>query len=547
VSVKRAMVCAPLMPEFDRESGSRRIFDLIMLLRESGWAVSFVAENGRGGERYTHLLQQRGVAVYPMFSPHTDRLIEHGRLDLALFAFWHLAESHISKVRRLSPDTRIVVDTIDLHFVRNARRLFQPPGTLGGLGGSPSNGSSQAHGLSEKYGSEMVREINTYAAADAVLAVSRKEAGLITDLCGDPSLAWVVPDTEDLSVSPVPAADRAGITFVANFRHPPNVGAAEFLCREIVPLIAPDLLERHPVYVVGNGLNENIWRLARDLPNVRMVGWVPSVLPYLERARVSVIPLRYGAGTKRKLLQSLMLGTPAVSTGAGTEGMDLRDQEEVLVADGADAFAEAVTRLLTDDGLWERLARRGRHHVEATHGHNAVRAHLVAAVNAALAKPAKRLSGDNELKAAVRGPDHYRQLVQKVRRAVVEVVPAGATAIVLSRGDSAFLQLDGRTAWHFPQERNGIYAGHYPADSSAAVQHLEALRAGGGQFLVVPNTALWWLTHYQDFARHLKLHCREVFRQEDTCIIFELREPDATDDRRCGLGGLAVSVEPAEP
>src|SRR5262245_48255481 len=104
MSVRRVLIGAPMMPEFDRECGSRRIFDLIMLLREAGWAVSFVAENGRGGERYTHLLQQRGVAVYLGFGERVERLLTRGRLDLAIFAFWHLAEAQMSVVRRLSPE-----------------------------------------------------------------------------------------------------------------------------------------------------------------------------------------------------------------------------------------------------------------------------------------------------------------------------------------------------------------------------------------------------------------------------------------------------------
>ena len=122
MNTKRALVCAPLMPEFDRESGSKRIFDSIEFLREAGWAVSFVAENPNGGERYARILQQRGVAVYCGFNAQTEKMIAYGRFDLAIFAFWYLAESYMPTVRSLSPATRVIVDTIDLHFLRQARR-----------------------------------------------------------------------------------------------------------------------------------------------------------------------------------------------------------------------------------------------------------------------------------------------------------------------------------------------------------------------------------------------------------------------------------------
>src|SRR3954471_24434175 len=125
MTVKRVLIAAPLLPEFDRESGSQRIYDTVMFLREAGWAVSFVAENARGGDRYARLLQQRGVAVYEGFGERLERLLTRGRLDLVIFAFWHLAEAQMQLVRRLAPRARIVVDTIDLHFLRDARRLFQ--------------------------------------------------------------------------------------------------------------------------------------------------------------------------------------------------------------------------------------------------------------------------------------------------------------------------------------------------------------------------------------------------------------------------------------
>src|SRR4029453_5063755 len=104
------------------------------------------------------------------------------------------------------------------------------------------------------------------------------------------------------------------------------------------------------------------------LPFVRMVGWVPSVVPYLEHARLTVLPLRYGAGTKRKLLQTLAISTPAVSTAIGAEGFDLIDQTHVLIADEPATFAASIARLVQDDRLWRRLARNGRVHITKRQG-----------------------------------------------------------------------------------------------------------------------------------------------------------------------------------
>ena len=525
---KHALVVAPLMPEFDRESGSQRVLDLIVFLRQSGWAVSFAAENGRGGERYAEMLRQMGVAAYERLGPETDELMSSGCLDLVVCVFWYTAERLAGKLRRRTPRTRVIVDTIDLHFLRHAR------GLLGGLDGAASGDAGGGGRLGSKYGEDVVKELNAYAGADGVFTVSQKEADLLNDLCGDPRLAHVVPDSEELAASTVPIAERRGLTFVANFRHPPNVDAAEFLCKQVLPRVDMDLLERHPVSIVGNALNDKIRAFADGLPHVKMVGWVPSVIPYLERARASVIPLRYGAGTKRKMVQALMVGTPTVSTSPGTEGLDLEDEKHVLVADDPARFAAAVERLLRDDALWHRLAADGRAHVLARHGHETARSRLQAAVAAVMRRPRRGGggAGDSDGPSAT-GADaaagsartDYDRLRQRVRQTVCDAVPAASTVIVVSKGDDELLKLGGRQAWHFPQADGGAYAGHHPEDSTAAVKQLEFLRGRGGEFLVFPATSLWWLKHYEGLRRHLDRRYRQVVRQDETCVIYELRPP----------------------
>jgi glycosyltransferase involved in cell wall biosynthesis len=384
----RALVCAPRMPEFDHEGGSRRVWHLIGLLQEAGWAVSFVAQDGTGGERYAALLRGRGVAVYAgpesrwagdEYLADPNRLIAAGRFDLALLHVWNIAEDYLPRFRVLSPDTRVVVDSIDLHFLRHARDIF--------LRGGADDPQARLDG---PYADQLTREINTYAAADAVLTVSQKEADLINDLTADATLAWTVPDYEDLPPSAVPFAARRGMLFLGNFRHPPNVDAVRYLCDDILPQLDPALLAAHPVSIVGNALGEVPGVSGGSPGGVRAVGWVPSVVPYLHHARLTVVPLRTGAGTKRKLLQSLMAGTPAISTTIGVEGLGLRDDEEVLVADDPAAFAGAIARLLHDERRWAALATRGREAVVVAHGRETVRRRFLEVLAAVLARPQRQ-------------------------------------------------------------------------------------------------------------------------------------------------------------
>ena len=74
---------------------------------------------------------------------------------------------------------------------------------------------------------------------------------------------------------------------------------------------------------------------------------------------------------------------------------------------------------------------------------------------------------------------------------------------VISKGDAGLLEFEGRAGWHFPQTPSGAYAGHHPADSAAAIAHLEELRTRGAEYLVIPETAAWWLEYYDEFAGYL--------------------------------------------
>jgi glycosyltransferase involved in cell wall biosynthesis len=354
---------------------------MVLFLRDLGWSVTFIAQNNRADARYVHNLEQLGVTTYCGFGKETQRLFASAQndsdcgLDLAMFAFWYLAEEQMPLLREVSPQTRIIVESIDLHFVRNARRILQ-----GDFGGEPGK-------LDANYAQEMMRELNVYSEADAVLTVSSKEAELINDLTGNPSLTFVVPDSEDLESSPVPFEERKGILFVGNFRHPPNVDAVGYLCHKVLPLVDPQLLAEHPLYIVGNGLPDKVRAYAEGLANVKVVGWVHSLKPYFERLKISVIPLLYGAGTKRKLLQSIMTGTPTVSTPIGVEGVGLTHGRHALVAEDPRSFARSMEELLTDRQLWEKIAVEGRRWIVPRHGRAAAREKLKSALDAIFSKP----------------------------------------------------------------------------------------------------------------------------------------------------------------
>ena len=122
----------------------------------------------------------------------------------------------------------------------------------------------------------------------------------------------------------------------------------------------------------------------------------------------------------------------------------------------------------------------------------------------------------------------YDAVLEQLPAAVMELVPAGARVLVVTRGDERLLALDGRTGGHFPQTADGAYAGHHPLDSAQAIDEVERMRAAGWRYLVFPVTALWWLDHYGELRRHLETTGRLLLRSEGLGVIYGLLAPVTT-------------------
>jgi hypothetical protein len=130
----------------------------------------------------------------------------------------------------------------------------------------------------------------------------------------------------------------------------------------------------------------------------------------------------------------------------------------------------------------------------------------------------------------------YRRLILRMRGVVRDRVPRGSIVAVVSRGDPDLATFDRHKGWHFPQTDKGVYAGCHPADSAEAIAHVERLRARGARYLVIPETAFWWLDHYREFADYLQCRHRVLVRDERTCVLYALRKP-ASPKPRAKAGG----------
>jgi GT2 family glycosyltransferase len=130
--------------------------------------------------------------------------------------------------------------------------------------------------------------------------------------------------------------------------------------------------------------------------------------------------------------------------------------------------------------------------------------------------------------ARARQDVEFQGLVRRIRSVVKSSLPVGRTVLVVGKAEKELMRLPGAKAWCFPRTSDGAYPGFYPASSTAAIAHLEYLRARGADYLLIPAPCRWWLEHYRELSRHLEHRYRRVVDEADACIIFALRERPKT-------------------
>ena len=357
------LVMDALMPDPTRDAGSMQTIGLLRRLRELGWRVSFMADNRRATPDDILRLGRLGVETLCMpWSPDLPTWLrrEGKGLGAILVSRYYVAAPHLPLFRRHAPQARVLLELADVHFLREQRAAE--------LTGDAA--------LARQAKETRRRELGAVAASDVTLVVSTAEQQLLARELPQARVV-LVPNMHEVHGRQTPFGRRDGLLFVGGFGHPPNADAARWLATEIHPRIRarrPDIT----LHLVGDIPDD----ARRELAGAGIVlhGRVPDLLPMLEARRIALAPLRYGAGVKGKVNVAMSHGLPVVATSLAAEGMWLRDGDNALLADDADAFADAVLRLYDDEVLWTHLSDAGLENVRQHFSIDAARTALAAAL-----------------------------------------------------------------------------------------------------------------------------------------------------------------------
>ena len=201
------------------------------------------------------------------------------------------------------------------------------------------------------------------------IAVSPDDALRLREVAPE-SRVEVIPNGVDIDFfAPQAEADTAGCVFVGGTNWFPNRDALDWFAEDIAPRVTQMMPSAHTVWV-GHATEHEQARYQGE--RLSLTGYVDDVRPFVSRAACFVVPLRVGGGTRLKVLDAWAMGKAVVSTSQGCEGLATRPGENILIADDAKGFAEAVIAILKDDALRERLGAAGRQTAEAYYSWNAL-------------------------------------------------------------------------------------------------------------------------------------------------------------------------------
>ena len=335
---QRVIVFDHEVPAEDMDSGSVRMTAILDLLVEMGYKVTFVPHNRYRREPYASILCDRGIHVAWGWIDWRE-LVRGQAPELAFVIASRpsVAAEVIPFVTEVAPNVPIAYDMVDFHGLRIERR-------------------SQILNTNDMRHSEAMVELEQamVRAADLTIAVTEEEREMIHERVPDAQVT-VLPNIHRSPVSTAPFETRNGVMFIGSFRHTPNRDAINWLVDEIMPGIwsnDPSIT----LHLVGSDIPEDF--VDTSGANITNHGWVEDLSELFNTVRVSVAPLRFGAGIKGKVGDSLMRGVPVVTTTIGAEGFG-PVAEILLISDTTDGIVGHVLALHKDRTGWQKRADQG--------------------------------------------------------------------------------------------------------------------------------------------------------------------------------------------
>lgn len=332
-----------VVPEFDKDSGSNRLKEIMEIYIREGFQVAFVSKDIFIWQAYLSTYQRMGINIFYEYQKYKDYKYFISSFCAKSDFVWlygpNTFKRYFDKVKPLFPKAKFIYDMVDIHHLRYKRAMELD--------------SSNKH-LRKEFITYKEIELEASKKADYVVTISDEEKEYMKNNVPEVNSLVTISNIHypKIERQNLPSfTDRKDIIFIGSTHHP-NVDALYLLYKEIMPLVWEQYADIK-VHVLGN-----INTVINDIKDDKFIfhGFVPDVEPYFLNSKFMVAPLLIGAGVKGKIGQAFEYYLPVVTTTIGAEGMHLINEVNVLIADTPTDFAKAIMRLYEDEMLWEKLA-----------------------------------------------------------------------------------------------------------------------------------------------------------------------------------------------
>ena len=339
---KVILVVDHFVPEFDRDAGSRTTFEYLNMFIKQGFIVKFLGDNFNNKEPYTSILEQKGIEVLYGKKYH-DEIFDWIDLNKDNIDFIYLNRPHIAlnyiKYFKNNTNAKIIYYGHDLHFLREQREY------------------ELNHDETHKFESEKWKniELDIMRNSDIAYYPSYIEKNVINEI--DPKIkvkainAYIC-DKIDENYK-LKFKKRKGLIFVGGFRHRPNVDGITWFVENIYPIVKSKL--NIPLYIVGSEPPREIMKLEGNGITILANVSDEKLKELYDTVKIVIVPLRFGAGIKGKVIEAMSRGLPIVTTSVGAEG--IKNSEKILnITDDVNDFANKIIELYDNNDKLEELS-----------------------------------------------------------------------------------------------------------------------------------------------------------------------------------------------
>jgi glycosyltransferase involved in cell wall biosynthesis len=350
--MENILIIGFVWPEPNSSAAGTRMLQLIDLFRQQGWNITFAST--AADSEFAFDVTSIGVekVAIELNNPSFDTFVKDLNPTIVLFDRFMTEEQFGWRVAQNCPDALRILDTEDLHSLRQARQLAVK--------------ENREFSNTDLFSGVAKREIASILRSDVSLIISQFEMDLLhTVFKVNANLLYYLPFLADeINETDWPEfEERHDFVFIGNFLHEPNWHTVQYLKTEIWPRIAK-LLPEVSLRIYGAYPSQKVLQLHRPSENFHIMGRAQNAADVVKNARVVLAPIRFGAGAKGKLLEAMQCGTPSITTTIGAESMAGNLPWNGCIEDDADAFAAAAVKLYTDQNLWKQSQQNGIEIVE---------------------------------------------------------------------------------------------------------------------------------------------------------------------------------------